>query len=142
MAGWPYNSARWRKLRWLKLQSSPLCEQCEDIGITKLANTVDHRTPISEGGAPFPPLEELASLCPPCHSAKTVRGPEAGAFRTSKPRKGCRPDGTPLDRSHAWHADKRANDAPVSAALPALERQKIAPVCAVEDRRPHKKIVS
>lgn len=74
------------------------------MGMVTPANTVDHRVAISDGGDPFPPLEGLASYCPPCHSAKTARGSEAGAIRTTKPRKGCNPDGTPLDRRHPWHA--------------------------------------
>lgn len=106
MAKWPYNTARWQRLRLLQLARSPLCEDCEGIGDVKLAQAVDHRKPISDGGDPFPALDGLASLCFRCHSAKTARGVEAGAVRTSKPRKGCTADGLPLDRKHSWHAEK------------------------------------
>lgn len=102
MAKWPYNTATWKKLRHLKLATAPLCEDCEAIGRVQPANTVDHRTAISQGGHPFPALDGLASLCGPCHSAKTARSPEAGAARTRKPRRGCTPDGLPLDRRHPW----------------------------------------
>ena len=78
------------------------------MGIVAPANTVDHRVPVSEGGNPFPPIEELATYCPPCHSAKTARGSEAGAVRTRKPRKGCNADGSPLDPSHPWHAKQKS----------------------------------
>jgi 5-methylcytosine-specific restriction protein A len=78
------------------------------MGIVTPANTVDHRVPVSEGGNPFPPIEGLATYCPPCHSAKTARGSEAGAVRTRKPRKGCNPDGTPLDPLHPWHAKPKS----------------------------------
>ncbi|GAB5375000.1 MAG: hypothetical protein AcusKO_14620 [Acuticoccus sp.] len=76
------------------------------------ANTVDHVRPISEGGDPFPGHDGLASYCAACHSAKTARGVEAGAIRTRKPRRGCNPDGSPLDPSHPWNAGKslRADD--------------------------------
>lgn len=102
MADWPYNTTRWQRLRKRKLQRDPLCEDCKAIGTLRPANTVDHRHAISDGGAPFPPLDDLSSKCPPCHSAKTARGVEAGAVRTSKPRKGCDADGNPLDAAHPW----------------------------------------
>lgn len=102
MAKWPYNTTAWQKLRRLKLDVDPLCEGCEPRGQLTVASHVDHRKAISDGGDPFPPLEELASLCPSCHSAKTARGVEAGAVRSTKPRKGCNPDGTPLDPAHPW----------------------------------------
>lgn len=106
MADWPYNTAQWRKLRLLKLSHDPLCQACEDMGTLTPANTVDHITAIKSGGTPFPMLSELNSLCHSCHSAKTARGSEAGAIHTRKPRKGCRPDGSPLDRQHPWHTKK------------------------------------
>jgi 5-methylcytosine-specific restriction protein A len=104
MAKWPYNTAQWQRLRLAHLDQYPLCEGCEDMAVLRLANTVDHRVPISAGGAPFPGHDGLASYCGPCHSAKTARGIEAGAVRTSKPRRGCNADGTPLDPAHEWSA--------------------------------------
>lgn len=71
-----------------------------------LANTVDHRVPISAGGPAFPGHDGLASYCPGCHSAKTARGAEAGAIKSTKPRRGCNPDGTPLDPAHPWNQEK------------------------------------
>ncbi|WP_446660363.1 HNH endonuclease signature motif containing protein [Blastomonas sp. SL216] len=103
MAKWPYNTTAWRKLRALHLALHPFCENCLSIDRHVVANTVDHRTPISQGGAPFPGHDGLASYCASCHSAKTARGPEAGSAKTWKPRKGCNADGTPLDRRHPWH---------------------------------------
>ena len=81
------------------------------------ANTVDHRTPVSEGGSAFPAHDGLASYCPSCHGAKTARGAEAGAVRSTKPRKGCDADGNPLDPLHPWsgkslRADRARTDAP------------------------------
>jgi hypothetical protein len=103
MAEWPYNTANWKRLREAHLSLHPMCEGCEAMGRTALANTVDHRVPIKAGGDPFPPHDGLASYCPSCHSAKTARGVEAGAVRTKKPRRGCNPDGSPLDGDHPWH---------------------------------------
>jgi 5-methylcytosine-specific restriction protein A len=72
------------------------------MGRLTLANTVDHVTAISEGGPAFPGHDGLASYCPACHSAKTARGGEAGAVRSTKPRRGCDASGRPLDPNHAW----------------------------------------
>jgi predicted kinase len=102
MADWPYNTTQWRKLRLLKLLNNPLCQACEGMGRLTPANTVDHIVAIKSGGAPFPMLTQLNSLCHSCHSAKTARGSEAGAIRSRKTRKGCNEDGSPLDRAHPW----------------------------------------
>lgn len=103
MADWPYNTARWQRLRTAKLDADPFCEGCAAMGNPHvIANTVDHRTPIRDGGSAFPGLNGLASYCPPCHGAKTARGSEAGAVKSSKPRRGCDADGNPLDPAHPW----------------------------------------
>jgi 5-methylcytosine-specific restriction enzyme A len=117
MAKWPYNTARWQKLRMLHLGMFPLCEECEEIGEIKPAQAVDHRKPISDGGEPFPSHDGLASLCYRCHAAKTARGVEAGAFKTRKPRKGCTIDGQPLDRKHPWHTEKSLRAVPNKTAI-------------------------
>lgn len=103
MAKWPYNTSHWQRLRRVHLDLFPMCEDCEASGRPVLANTVDHRVPISAGGHPFPGHDGLASYCPACHGAKTARGVEAGAVRTRKPRRGCDASGQPLDAAHDWH---------------------------------------
>ncbi|MHA0333971.1 HNH endonuclease signature motif containing protein [Sphingomonas aquatilis] len=103
MADWPYNTATWQRLRLAHLSLSPICIGCQARGVLTEANTVDHITAISDGGAAFPGHDGLASYCSACHGAKTARGSEAGAVRTRKPRRGCNPDGTPLDPEHPWH---------------------------------------
>lgn len=103
MAEWPYNTATWKRLRLAHLSLSPVCVGCQAMGILTPANTVDHVVPMSDGGPAFPAHDGLASYCPPCHGAKTARGSEAGAVRSRKPRRGCNPDGTPLDPAHPWH---------------------------------------
>lgn len=102
MADWPYNTTAWQRLRKAHLAVEPLCRGCKPHRLTP-ANTVDHITAISDGGAPFPGHDGLASYCAPCHSAKTVRGTEAGAVRTTKGRKGCDANGNPLDAAHPWN---------------------------------------
>jgi 5-methylcytosine-specific restriction protein A len=101
MSKWPYNTQEWKDLRKAKLRRNPSCEYCPP-DIRRRATCVDHRKPIAFGGAPFPPLHELASSCWPCHGAKTARGPEAGAVRTSAPLKGCDAGGLPIDPGHPW----------------------------------------
>lgn len=112
MADWPYNTTAWKKLRKLKLAEQPLCEDCLPHRYTP-ANTVDHIHPISDGGPAFPGLDGMRALCPSCHSAKTARGVEAGAVKTTKPRKGCDADGNPLDAAHPWKSLRAAENRPV-----------------------------
>lgn len=105
MADWPYNGARWQRLRKAKLGQEPLCQGCAPVRIMP-AKVVDHIKAISDGGDPFPPLDGLRSYCLSCHSQKTARGSEAGAVKTSRPiqaRKGCDANGMPLDPKHPWH---------------------------------------
>lgn len=119
MADWPYNTARWQRLRAAQLAMHPLCEGCEAMGRLTPANTVDHRTPISEGGPVFPGHDGLASYCPGCHGAKTARGAEAGAVRSTKPRKGCDANGNPLDPAHPWHGKSLRADGPRTDTRPS-----------------------
>ncbi len=103
MAEWPYSTARWQRLRKLKLAEEPRCQGCLPHRLT-IASHVDHLHAISDGGDAFPSLDGLRSLCLPCHSAKTARGPEAGAIKTSKPQRGCDSNGVPLAPNHPWNA--------------------------------------
>ncbi|MGE4324258.1 MAG: HNH endonuclease signature motif containing protein [Sphingobium sp.] len=118
MADWPYNTAAWTRLRLAHLAIEPACRGCEAMGRLTRANTVDHIVPISEGGPAFPGHDGLASYCPACHSAKTARGAEAGAIRSTKPRRGCDPDGRPLDPAHPWaRKSLRADDQRPASSL-------------------------
>ena len=121
MANWPYNTTTWKRLREAHLSLFPMCEGCEEIGSMTLANTVDHRVPINAGGDPFPSHDGLASYCPRCHGAKTARGVEAGAVRSNKPRRGCNPDGSPLDPAHPWHGKSLRADASRPTPVPRIE---------------------
>ncbi|HEX8553157.1 MAG TPA: HNH endonuclease signature motif containing protein [Sphingomonas sp.] len=128
MADYPYNTSRWKALRLRQLAMHPTCEGCEAMGRLTPANTVDHRVPIKAGGAPFPGHDGLASLCGPCHGAKTARGVEAGAIRSTKPRKGCDADGKPLDPTHPWsgkslRADRQGTDAHPSRSVSFIRNQ-------------------
>lgn len=108
MAGWPYTTQRWKRLRLSKLCTQPLCEHCQRDGLLVMATVVDHVKPIKHGGDPFPAIEELAALCASCHGAKTARGVEAGAIKTTRRRirRGCTTSGLPACPNHPWNGEK------------------------------------
>ena len=67
-----YRSAEWRKLREIKLENDPYCEECKRKGIRTWAIIVDHIIPIRKGGDPWDE-NNLQSLCVECHNSKTAR---------------------------------------------------------------------
>jgi len=100
MAKWPYNTEAWKRLRRAKLAQDPLCEYCPP-GRRTLANHVDHKVSINDGGDPWA-WDNLASSCASCHSVKTAKAD--GAWGNPK-RKGygCDINGKPLDPEHDWN---------------------------------------
>ena len=106
MSGNLYSTAAWKRLRAAHLSRFPFCRDCDAAGRLVIANTVDHIIPVSAGGPALPGHDGLNSYCATCHNHKTARGIEAGAVRTSKPRKGCDAMGNPIDSAHPWHAEK------------------------------------
>jgi 5-methylcytosine-specific restriction protein A len=72
-----YKSARWAKLRQMKLRASPFCEladRCvQRTGHPAVATVVDH----VEGTAERPDLaydwDNLRSCCKSCHDARTAK---------------------------------------------------------------------
>jgi 5-methylcytosine-specific restriction protein A len=66
-----YASKRWRMTRRRKLSLDPFCES-QEICNGALANEVHHIKAIEAGGARYA-IDNLMSLCRPCHSAKTRR---------------------------------------------------------------------
>ena len=119
--GYPYNTARWKRLRAAHLSLYPLCIECIEHGELIASSVVDHIVAMSSGGPAYPGHDGLAALCPPCHSRKTARGPEAGAVRTSgriKPRPTCDAKGAPLDPLHPWNERKSLRADGLNTALP------------------------
>jgi 5-methylcytosine-specific restriction enzyme A len=104
MAIWPYTTQRWQRLRKQKLQRNPLCEACLQHSKIVPAVAIDHRKPIKEGGEPFPPLDQLASLCDSCHNTKT-RAEQMG--ETNWMYKGCDVFGYPLDPNHPCYRERK-----------------------------------
>ncbi len=99
MCDWPYTTKRWLRLRRLKLQQHPLCEFCLQVGAIEPATAVDHRLAISRGGAPFPALDGLSSLCERHHNAKTNAERNGEDYE----RRGCDIFGRPNDADHPWN---------------------------------------
>jgi 5-methylcytosine-specific restriction endonuclease McrA len=95
MSVFPYNTQAWQRLRKLKLQQNRLCEQCLKVGRIEIARDVHHIVDISAGGAPFPTLDGLNSLCASCHSLITSN--------SEMTVKGCDAFGMPLDPAHPWN---------------------------------------
>ena len=60
------NSARWQRIRKLKMQMNPICENCT---LTE-AQMVDHCKERRDGGC-NDCMENLVSLCNMCHNKKT-----------------------------------------------------------------------
>lgn len=102
MAGWPYTTSKWRKLRLAKLSLSPVCYICERRGETELATVVDHIIPVRQGGDPFPAIEELMALCERCHNEKTASFDRTQGNAAGRRFKGCGADGNPVDPSDGW----------------------------------------
>lgn len=65
-----YSSPQWRALRTQYIGLQPLCEHCTRRGIATPAHTVDHVKEIEDGGAVYD-IDNLQSLCEPCHKIKT-----------------------------------------------------------------------
>lgn len=67
-----YQSTAWRKLRKVKLEQDPLCEECLKKGIHTPAKVADHIVSINQGGAVLD-IVNLQSLCDRCHNIKSAK---------------------------------------------------------------------
>ncbi len=103
MAHWPYNTRTWQRLRQAKLSSSPLCYACELRGWAVAAVAVDHVKAIRAGGDPFPPLDQLMSLCERCHNEKTNAVDRPDRSASGRRFKGFDVRGNPIDPGDDWH---------------------------------------
>lgn len=68
---------RWRQLRANKLHATPVCEHPD---CNRLADEVDHITPLAEGGTELD-WSNLASLCREHHREKTTADAARGKTR-------------------------------------------------------------
>lgn len=63
-----YASSAWRKVRRSKLLADPLCEHCKGNGVIKAAVIVHHVIEVRNSVDHRLDLDNLVSLCEPCHS--------------------------------------------------------------------------
>jgi hypothetical protein len=136
MAQWPYSTAQWAWLRRTKLQTNVLCEVCFKRGRLVVATTVDHIISIKNGGEPFPPLDQLMSMCATCHSAKTAARDRPNASGHRPALKGFDVNGLPIDPAHSFYDEaprgiqkgttfsKNGTDVPVVSPLSSKKETK------------------
>lgn len=100
------NGTAWRTLRALVLSDQPLCEHCaDDTGHVVPATEVDHRDNDPTNNS----RDNLASLCKPCHSKKTMQ-----ELHGSRAPTGCDSNGMPLDPNHPWNVAAMAERSPAT----------------------------
>src|SRR6266516_2838836 len=90
-----YASRRWKRLRKLHLQQSPLCVRCQRKGMTRAATEVHH--PKAHKGDPllFWDPNNLESLCHSCHSREAQSEDHLGYNKFAVD-----DDGWPSDSKH------------------------------------------
>ncbi len=66
-----YSSGRWKRVRAAQLSEFPLCCTCEQFGLVKAADVVDHIIEIKDGGEVWD-RSNMQSLCTYHHGVKTV----------------------------------------------------------------------
>lgn len=68
------NSKEWKNLRKRKLTDKPICEVCEDLGKSTLAEEVHHKIPVESVSAEHQmkrlmfSYNNLLSVCHACHA--------------------------------------------------------------------------
>src|SRR5262245_15980076 len=63
-----HSGALWQETRALKLRMQPLCEEClRDGGKLEIASVVHHRADVSDRPDLAVAIDNLQSLCRPCH---------------------------------------------------------------------------
>jgi 5-methylcytosine-specific restriction enzyme A len=90
MNSWPYNTARWQRLRLVVLGSEPMCRYCAEQGRTTPAVDVDHIVPVKQDPSMAFDSANCQPLCEACHD-----GAKQGEERTGR-RRGCDTNGIPL----------------------------------------------
>lgn len=88
---------RWQQAREGWLRKNPLCVRCQQAGINKPANVVDHIQPHRGDMTLFWDRTNWQSLCTNCHSSYKQRLEKSGREA------GCDVSGRPLDPRHHWN---------------------------------------
>jgi 5-methylcytosine-specific restriction enzyme A len=97
VAGDPYSTQKWRKMRRRQLDAEPLCRACLAENKIEPAVVVDHVQPWRGNIAWFwYPPRGLQSLCRNCHESRK-KYQEARGFDNA-----IGASGEPLDPGHPW----------------------------------------
>ncbi len=75
-AGLRWSGRKLQEWRARILGREPLCRHCNEKGITRRAQEVDHIVPLGQGGTYDD--DNACPLCTDCHKAKTARERQAG----------------------------------------------------------------
>lgn len=120
-----YNRSAWRKLREAHLRAHPLCRMHQAIGQLVPARVVDHIEAHRGDLGRFYAIDNLQSLCKPCHDGHK----QAQEHNADGILRGAGHDGAPIDLAHSWHRAPTGHPAPSAArgwggqipATPALQ---------------------
>lgn len=93
MAGRLYDTSRWKQLRKMVLNRTPMCQHG---GCIEMATDVDH----IDGDTDNNDMDNLKALCHAHHAEKTARFDRSNA--SAKPFKGHDANGLPTDTEHPW----------------------------------------
>ena len=64
--------SRWQRARLVYLAANPLCVKCNDAGVIKVAEVVDHIQPHKGDSGLMWSMSNWQSLCKSCHDSKTA----------------------------------------------------------------------
>lgn len=92
----PFSTRRGRKVRDIKLRCNPLCERCESGGLVVVAKEVHHKKPWDKYPDLALDLDNLESLCEPCHDKAKNKNSLGNVG-------GCGVDGMPRHKGHPWN---------------------------------------
>ena len=63
-----YQDKRWKKVRYRKFENNPVCEVCEQKGITSPTEEIHHIIPIDVDTSIAFKYDNLMSVCIKCHN--------------------------------------------------------------------------
>jgi 5-methylcytosine-specific restriction protein A len=89
-----YRTAAWQRLRLAQLRSQPLCERCIASDVVEVATTVHHRVAHKGDETLFWDLNNLESVCDPCHNGPIQSEERLGYSKEIGT------DGWPVDARH------------------------------------------
>lgn len=94
-----YDTPQWRKMSKRQLAKDPLCAMCL---VDTPATVADHIIPHHDDRKVFFDVDNLQSLCAPCHNSRKKMIEKHGYSQA------CDVDGLPLDPGHGWFRKKES----------------------------------